>query len=207
MNNLFSILKNYFIHGIVIIMLGFIFACFLPVIDVENNYLGIILAFVGIIATFIVVSNYAQVKDIENSFKSQIEAIENKFAKNVEKIEGIESGIDSKIKKQENLMQMNLYTISADVQSKVGKYHEALYNHFSALDYSRLLSESEKAISLAIIHRFINEHGDDCAAISDAIIDRYLLILGQTDVITDVANEMKDGINKFLKRLKSQNKQ
>jgi hypothetical protein len=58
--------------------------------NVEIVSVSIILAFVGILATFVVVSNYAQVKDIEN----KINSFENK----------VTGAIDKKIEESESKM-------------------------------------------------------------------------------------------------------
>jgi len=76
MKCIYSILNKYFIQGLAIIILGFIFACLFPIIKIEGNEVSIVLGFVGVIATFIVVSNYAQVKDIEKKFNDKISVIE-----------------------------------------------------------------------------------------------------------------------------------
>jgi hypothetical protein len=49
--------------------------------NVEIISTSIILAFVGILATFVVVSNYAQVKEIKDEFKSKITEIEKETTK------------------------------------------------------------------------------------------------------------------------------
>jgi hypothetical protein len=73
-NWLFSMIKSkWFLIGIIIILLGWIiFLHFRTITDVNN--VTLILAFVGILATFIVVSNYAQVKEIEK--KAEKKAVE-----------------------------------------------------------------------------------------------------------------------------------
>jgi hypothetical protein len=55
---------HYFLWGIVILILGTILFFMVP--KIQENYVGGILAFVGILATFIVVSNYMQVKSIQD---------------------------------------------------------------------------------------------------------------------------------------------
>jgi hypothetical protein len=74
---------NYwFLWGIIIILLGTIVFCLIPKIDITNNYVSVIFGFVGILATFIVVSNYAQVKEIERGFDRKIKQIKIREHKN-----------------------------------------------------------------------------------------------------------------------------
>jgi hypothetical protein len=77
-DTIYKILSQYFLLGVIIILLGTIIFCLIPKIDISNNYVGIILSFVGIAATFVVVSNFAQVKDIEGKFESKVKEIEGR---------------------------------------------------------------------------------------------------------------------------------
>jgi hypothetical protein len=51
---------------------------------------SVVLTFVGILATFVVVGNYFQVKDIERSFDEKVKGIERSFG---EKLQGVEESI------------------------------------------------------------------------------------------------------------------
>jgi len=59
------------------------FICVFPFVtwNVETVSIGIVLGFVGILATFIVVSNYAQVKDIERKFDKKIKEVDKRIEK------------------------------------------------------------------------------------------------------------------------------
>lgn len=50
----------------IIIILGIVLFSCIPAINTGDKYAGAILGLVGVLTTFIVVSNYAQVKDIES---------------------------------------------------------------------------------------------------------------------------------------------
>ena len=65
---------QYFLLSIIIILLGFIFFSIIP--NVTPDYTSTILAFIGIIATFIVISNYMQVRDIKEEFREKVEKLE-----------------------------------------------------------------------------------------------------------------------------------
>ncbi len=68
-------------------MLGAILFALLPCMHFDDNYVGLVLSFVGIMSTFVVISNYAQVKDIENSAREHISEMENKHADMLSEIE------------------------------------------------------------------------------------------------------------------------
>jgi hypothetical protein len=72
----YKMLSQYFLLGVIIILLCVIFCCHVPVFSIEDNKIGVILAFVGILATFIVISNYAQVKEVKGDFVSRAARIE-----------------------------------------------------------------------------------------------------------------------------------
>ena len=83
--NLF--LSPYLWIGIIIIMLGAIIFALLPCMHFNDNYVGLVLSFVGIMSTFVVISNYAQVKDIESNTKEQIMELKNKYAAIIARME------------------------------------------------------------------------------------------------------------------------
>jgi len=74
------------IIGIVVVIFAICAFSFgyLPNPENDTANTAIILAFVGILATFVVVSNYAQLKDIENKFDKKIKEVQSKIDKNDE---------------------------------------------------------------------------------------------------------------------------
>jgi hypothetical protein len=108
--------NNWLIVGVVIILLGFDFYCHIPTIDISN--IGLVLSFIGVLATFVVISNYAQVHKIERKvenfdkeirkLKKEIELLKNDIqagkydtiTKNV--IEQMETGIPSILNTMKN---------------------------------------------------------------------------------------------------------
>jgi hypothetical protein len=82
--------SDWFLRGIIIIILGAILFFLIPVI--QENYVGGILTFVGILATFIVVSNYAQVQEVKKESKRELEkskeGLEQKFMSHTKDVEG-----------------------------------------------------------------------------------------------------------------------
>lgn len=81
--------NNYFAWGVVIILiLGIILFNSIPVISNPND-ISLVLSFVGILATFIVVGNYLQVKDVEKKFDESIKIVEKKLDESIKKSEDI----------------------------------------------------------------------------------------------------------------------
>jgi hypothetical protein len=64
--------NNWFIVGIIILLIGFDIFIRIPIVDIQSSYFGAIMGFVGILATFIVVSNYMQVKEIKDEFNARV---------------------------------------------------------------------------------------------------------------------------------------
>ena len=75
-NKIAEFVSNYWLFGILLVMTGFNFTCNLCFCHISNE--GIILTFVGILATFIVVSNYAQVKNLEDKIETYRQESEKK---------------------------------------------------------------------------------------------------------------------------------
>lgn len=84
MNKMIKWLGNYWISGAAVIMLGFSIA--LNFGNFSSNDTGIILTFVGILATFIVVGNYAQVMTIRDDSKETIKETKDKISKALEEM-------------------------------------------------------------------------------------------------------------------------
>ena len=75
---------NFLLFGISIILLGA--SLFLNISHTVITNESIVLVFVGILATFIVVGNYAQVIDIRNSTNTQINDLELKTRNKIEEL-------------------------------------------------------------------------------------------------------------------------
>jgi len=70
--------SNWFALILIILFVGFDIAIHIPIVNIESNYFGAMVGFIGVIATFVVIGNYAQVKDMERRFDKSIEDIETK---------------------------------------------------------------------------------------------------------------------------------
>jgi len=63
---------HWFLWGIVIILLAAIFCSQIPYLQIKDNYVGLTIGFIGILATFVVVSNYAQVKEVKDEIDAKV---------------------------------------------------------------------------------------------------------------------------------------
>jgi hypothetical protein len=90
--------NHWFLWGIIIILLGTIIFCLIPEMDITDNYASVVLGFVGILATFIVISNYAQVKEVKDESSAQITSIKDNLEKEYKKrITELNNSVDEKI--------------------------------------------------------------------------------------------------------------
>jgi uncharacterized membrane protein len=71
--------KNWFIVGIIIILIGVDISIHIPIIDIKSSYFGAIISFIGIIATFIVIGNYAQVHNIKEEYNNYQKTTDKKI--------------------------------------------------------------------------------------------------------------------------------
>ena len=89
-NFLNSILKLLAILIVCAIFVFFIALCvgFLSdTLSLKNNQFEIILTFVGIIGTFVVISNFHQVEEVKNEYEKKIHELEESFQKRIKTIE------------------------------------------------------------------------------------------------------------------------
>ena len=133
-----NILKNnWFIVGIIIVLIGFDIFIHIPIIDIKSSYFGAIIGFVGILATFIVVSNYAQVNNIEKKFDERIKKYDTKISELDSKISEQNSEI-SNIEKR-NKVDNIIYTVESMQEIAIAlfaakEYQSCFYISFRALE-------------------------------------------------------------------------
>ena len=132
--------------GVVSYLLG-------TIIKPEN----VILTFIGIIATFVVISNYAQVKELENRFTEKETYINSKIDK-----------LNTEFYRQSilNNFDLGLFNVSIiyficflknekNINNKESIYQTVL---FIFNDTMRLMTESDKKICLNILNSKISEN-------------------------------------------------
>jgi hypothetical protein len=142
----FSHCSSYWILGIVILLIGFDIAIHIPIIDIKCSYFGAIIGFVGVLATFIVVSNYAQVRDVERKtnktikdtekkFKEELNEIKNEFNR---KISNTEIGLNKKIDMEHINTEESLYINSVDTALVSGDLKTMLTSYIHLISYAAL---------------------------------------------------------------------
>jgi hypothetical protein len=99
---------NWFVWGIGIILLGAGLFFMIPVI--QDNYIGGILGFVGILATFIVVSQYIQVKEVKDEFHRignkmhEIESLEKECIKEKNRVDTLYKAINDRERRKKEYL-------------------------------------------------------------------------------------------------------
>jgi len=128
---------------IIIILLGAILFCHIYTITDSNNA-TIVLGFVGILATFVVISNYYQVYQIKQNIDVQIKATEKNFLK-------IQKDTEYKI----NLSLGNVSKIYANINfekhfyiNAINSYINAIKSHSQISDKSFVKIDIDSLISL-----------------------------------------------------------
>jgi hypothetical protein len=182
--------NNWFLWGLVIIILDAILFFMIPII--QDNYVGGILAFVGILATFIVVSNYAQVKEIENKFYKRENELDQK--------------INNQIKDTECKVSSFIYCKDAVKHENEARDIDAFYSYVYALASWHDANQIDINMINTILSKIISiiEKISVEKVVSESItIDSYALnccssTLGR-NIIT---NSQKQIIINFIKELK-----
>ncbi|MDR0874125.1 MAG: hypothetical protein LBN27_11780 [Prevotellaceae bacterium] len=109
---------------------------------------GVVLTLIGILATFVVVSNYAQVKEIENSFNEKVAEIKNEFSDRIKELNNI---IISKEKDYNNKvagLYFNIYHIFLDKMPEQSFFY--LMQSLKYQDISIITENDIKRIDLVI---------------------------------------------------------
>jgi hypothetical protein len=143
-----------------IVSLGFsiaaIFSCYSIKWNVEVVSTAIILTFVGVLATFVVISNYVQVKDIERKFDDKIRGVNSDFSLRMDRVNKIANEGDVKmleyeirvnkianendVKILEYKILLHYYTLEGLVDYNSRNYTSSLLNCIKALNSLNLLN-------------------------------------------------------------------
>jgi uncharacterized membrane protein (DUF485 family) len=133
---------NWFIVGIIILLIGFDIFIHIPIVDIQSSYFGAIMGFVGILATFIVVGNYAQVKDIKDEFKTKVDEFKTKMKESEIKIEEIEKEsnkvINEKIKDYSHTVTGSMYIIMGKQEYDNCRIYSELQRQLEAYKEKRM---------------------------------------------------------------------
>ena len=112
--------------------------------NVEIVSISIILAFVGILATFVVISNYAQAREIKNEYDKKTKELESKFEEKTvvvenkfkSEIQAIEKLFNEKLKETEDRVELLSNHVSYslfDIYLNNKEYKQAFYSLYSLL--------------------------------------------------------------------------
>jgi len=195
--------NNWFVVGIIIILIGFDIFIHIPIIDIKCNYFSAMIGFVGVLATFIVVSNYAQVKEIERKTNTQLSIIKNDFNEKINKINS-DLGIMSKQIKDtiENVLVNDVRNIKNRTYEYIDNYEfdKALLNSiYLSTSYKALkknkLSDIYFNLSLEIVK--VIEDGKLVFVFDTKNIEKCLHLLNYID------NTEKQTIINFLNKYKT----
>jgi hypothetical protein len=113
LGNIKNIVGNYWLSIIIIVLIGISICLNISrtIIDSQNLVIG----FIGALATFIVVSNYMQVKEIKDEFDRHVKDIEGKIES---KVKDIENKFERKTDGIEKDTQKALYDAQKDIEKK-----------------------------------------------------------------------------------------
>lgn len=164
MNKMIKWLGNYWISGTALIMLGFSIA--LNFGNFSPNDTGIILTFVGIIATFIVVGNYAQVTTIKNDFKESILILNSKQTNATNKIEVLieeNKKLQQETKTLENRVNGSLYQLQSLIDFNNCNYISFLWYSLRAISFYSKIPDNKRVrvIYCNIMKEIIVNHRND----------------------------------------------
>jgi uncharacterized membrane protein (DUF485 family) len=165
--------SNWFIVFIVIILIGFDIFIHIPIVDIQSNYFGAMLGFVGVLAAFIVVSNYAHAEKLEEKFERQAKEIEKKFDEKTKMLdEEVIRVIRRLISKKEEAKKASeyLYLPHTDDNLEDPKNHNRAVNKANAV-----LTELQDylAVNGIILSEKVNNQFGEVIQIFERAIDEY----------------------------------
>ncbi|MDR2809649.1 MAG: hypothetical protein LBB84_03710 [Tannerellaceae bacterium] len=170
MRDFFSKCISYWLFGILIILLGIDIALRISCEVITSDH--IILVFIGILATFIVVSNYAQVKDIKESTNTEIREIKDAiYTKINTEINNHEKRIDALFK--ESKIDLKKFIQNESRRTKCLLYMQLSFAYSSGHVRNPDLAVYLLAYAIQEYKRFEN---DDNPVLKEIIIQTELLL-------------------------------
>ncbi|OAV65878.1 hypothetical protein Barb6_02735 [Bacteroidales bacterium Barb6] len=160
--------NNYNLITVIIIVLVSVDICF-HISSYILNSEHIVLVFVGILATFIVVSNYSQVRDIKEDFDKHIKSIKetqetysNELEKHKENVEKSIKLIYMDMYMKEGLNFKNLSEYSSAIESFLRSLIYALeieneIQSLKCIDYIKSIENHKKLLEEEMIGEWIND--------------------------------------------------
>jgi hypothetical protein len=169
--------SKWFLMGIIIILLGWIvFLHFYTVTDINN--VTLILAFVGILVTFVVISNYVQVRDVKEAFENKINVVDERGTRII------------KIENKVEILEKNVNEIKKIEEDFYSHYMHFLYELIN-LEYKLLLHEKKDIeFILRIATSLVRHHTEN--------ISKYFLEKNSENIGVEI-NTLVLTINEILK--------
>jgi uncharacterized small protein (DUF1192 family) len=154
-------------------------------VSYENGATTIVLGFVGIAATFVIVSNYAQVKEIEGRFESQIKESKRELT----------STFDKKIKDNKFISEASALRIEGNRYMHSNEYLNALRCYMRALNFTNNLFEKIEVDGIIVELEWLQIH-----------ISEIKITMNERDVFVQVLEKSKHRsseslIENFIKRI------
>lgn len=188
----------YWVWVLAIISIGLSIASFFGVYhnvtwNVETVSLSIILAFVGILATFVVISNYSHVKEVEHTFDAKMLETREDYYKIINNSAA-------------NLMDFTMAISSmnmAKLYEETNKYLESINWYFTALKYAAAGNLRDELLTIvSAIHSVIINHNNEVKGLNAQWRERYINQL--VKLAADYESETVSNIIEFLKQPESQ---
>lgn len=118
-SNIRNIIGNYWLFGILIVLLGA--SIVVNISDIVVSSQSIVITFIGILATFVVVGNYAQMKSAEEkaeSAKHEVVKLEGRIKNELERrFSEIESGLKSVFSELESKLEGRIVAIENETEN------------------------------------------------------------------------------------------
>jgi len=144
----------YWVSGVslLISIIAFCCACISKSVIIEDE--SLILIFVGILATFVVVGNYAQVKSIEQDFSQKVGELKYEFA---EKVKELKHEFDKKVHLNQTILVMK--EIYKKMVDSTNIAEELVSRPFNSNEHKELIKRgkenTKEYINQLNINRFI----------------------------------------------------
>lgn len=161
---------------------------------------SIVLTFIGILATFVVMSNYAQVKDVERKNEEQVKELERK--NDATKVE-LKKYIEEKTKEAKNIaVAISLYEQANAIYTTKIKVGIAAFYYVKSILYLRDVPPRNCKLKIETIVDLLCSIQDDINVKELGIVigkEQYAGCLGVLEMISD--SDKKEKVEKLLDRL------
>jgi hypothetical protein len=194
--------KKVFGYWLVVILLGIDVCCHISYNCVIEN-VNYLFAIIGILATFIVVGNYMQVKDIEGKFEAKNEEVKTVFES---QIKGIEGKFEEERKKINEEFMSKADDFESDITEIKNRLNNAQTTMYSEIARNKgLVYESSGNLTKALSHYLDSIHyaldlsymppKSDFIRVQSAMPIDDIIRLSKNKNLSDIINEDSDIAN------------